>query len=227
MVYNQENSFFRQFKRNRSTRSMREVESTDYDSYLEQLKEKRQYLNLQKSSSESEHEESSNESEEEEIDFSMIRGMKMELIEDDEEPIAEYQEKWLIPQRDPGFVLPEYFYQSQHPLYQITEIVSFTKKAVYLQKPENFNEETDNNYFLRIVDKNGKDAFVKMFLINDVEMTKEQPPHFDKTYPVHYTVIPYHLDFTQEESFELLMEDDLYFVVMKCTKRTVGFESNI
>ena len=150
-------------------------------------------------------------------------GIPMEMIEEEIEPMNEIDETFGIPQRNDHFILPFYFFQSQHPLYQINEIVSCTKKSARLYKPIDYNENQSCKYYLRLVDNNGKDAFTPRFWINNKLYDVIKPDHFIRPFEVHYTMIPFEFDFN-ETNFYDIYTDEAYIniVIMKCQQRTIN-----
>ncbi|EDR26738.1 hypothetical protein, conserved [Entamoeba dispar SAW760] len=120
-----------------------------------------------------------------------------------------------IPEFCNKFKIPFLFFKSQHPLYKIKEIYSFSKHAIRI-----YDQPESNEYYVRFINENGSDVFLYDIHINGNVFNFIKPNHFEKEYETANVVIPLHLQFDKNGVCNIsIFDDNAYIIVMKCEIR--------
>ncbi|GAB1227409.1 hypothetical protein ENUP19_0339G0015 [Entamoeba nuttalli] len=139
-------------------------------------------------------------------------GMDMEMVN---EEAKDFELTERVPEFCNKFKIPFLFFKSQHPLYKIKEIYSFSKHAIRV-----YDQPESSEYYVRFINENGSDVFLNDIHVNGKVFNFIKPNHFEKEYETANVVIPLNLQFDKNGICNIsIFDDNTYIVVMKCEIR--------
>ncbi|EMS12526.1 SP-RING zinc finger domain containing protein [Entamoeba histolytica HM-3:IMSS] len=138
--------------------------------------------------------------------------MEMEMVNEEAKDFGLIER---IPELCNKFKIPFLFFKSQHPLYKIKEIYSFSKHAIRV-----YDHPDSSEYYVRFINENGNDVFLYDIHVNGKVFNFIKPNHFEKEYETANVVIPLNLQFDKNGICNIsIFDDNTYIVVMKCEIR--------